>query len=105
MNALHSCSTSPRQWPQAAIREWKSTLALPKTWGLLLFPQWQVGYFALGHALHVSGRRQESAEVIEAGLLLRPRFAEDYDGWAVYDHGRAERFEPLWQQMREDAIS
>jgi tetratricopeptide (TPR) repeat protein len=72
---------------------------------LLLFPQWQVGYVALGHALHVSGRRQESAEVVEAGILLRPRFAEDYDGWGVYDHGMTGRFEPLWQQMREEAIS
>lgn len=72
---------------------------------LEMFPQWQVAYFALGHALHVSGRRQESAEVVEAGILLRPRFAEDYDGWGVYDHGMAVRFEPLWQQMREEAIS
>ncbi len=67
-----------------------------------LIPRWQVAYVSLSHALHVSGRRTESAEVLATSLRLRPETASDYDGWWIYELGRTGRFDRHWTSMREE---
>ncbi|GMR23733.1 MAG: hypothetical protein BMS9Abin37_2193 [Acidobacteriota bacterium] len=67
-----------------------------------LIPRWQVAYVALSYALHVSGRRKESAKVLATSLRLRPETASDYDGWWIYELGRTGRLDRLWTSMREE---
>ena len=59
-----------------------------------LLPRWQAGYIALSHALHASGEREASREVLDEALQF-PADDENAVGWWSYEVGLSQRLEPL----------